>query len=69
MERAMDWMLAFFDWLARYKGVPVLLGIFLIAVNFLLVVLAGDTWIARTNLLLHLGLIIALFGELLADVL
>jgi len=65
----MKWMQAFFDWLARYKGVPVLVGILLIAVNFLLVVFAGDSWMARTNVLLHLGLIIALFGELLADVL
>ncbi len=65
----MKWMLAFFDWLADHKGVPVLFGIALIAINFLLVVLLGDSWIARTNALLHLGLIIALFGELLADVL
>ncbi len=65
----MKWMQAFFDGLARYKGVPVLVGILLIAVNFLLVVFAGDSWMARTNVLLHLGLIIALFGELLADVL
>jgi hypothetical protein len=62
-------MLAFFDWLAGHKGVPVLFGVGLIVVNFLVVVFAGDGWAARTNLFLHIGLVVALFGELLADVL
>ena len=65
----MKWMLTFFDWLAHYKGFPVLFGIALIVANFLVVVFASQSWIARTNALLHLGLVIALFGELLADVL
>ncbi len=62
-------MLRFFDWLANHKGVPVLVAIGLIVVNFLLVLLVPEGWGARTNVCLHAGLIVGLFGELLADVL
>lgn len=62
-------MLRFFDWLANHKGVPVLVAIGLITVNFLLVLINPEGWGARTNVCLHAGLVIGLFGELLADVL
>jgi hypothetical protein len=62
-------MQSFLDWLADHKGVPILIGIALILVNFAVVLLASDGWAARTNLLLHVGLIISLLGELMADVL
>lgn len=62
-------MLAFFDWLADHKGIPVIVGICLILVNFLLVLFAPEGWVAQTNLFLHIGLVIGLLGELLAEVL
>lgn len=65
----MEVMLKFFDWLANHKGVPVLLAIGLIVVNFVLVVVHPEGWGARTNVCLHAGLVVGLFGELLADVL
>jgi hypothetical protein len=62
-------MLAFFDWLADHKGMPILVGIGLILVNFIVVLVASDGWAARTNVFLHIGLVIGLLGELLTDVL
>jgi hypothetical protein len=62
-------MSTFLDWLADHKGIPVLIGIGLILVNFLVVILAPGGWVARTNVFLHAGLIIGLLGGLVADVL
>ncbi len=60
------------DYLARNKGLPVFLGVLLVILNytaqfFVHVPIFG--FIANTNLLLHLGIIIALLGILLGDAL
>jgi hypothetical protein len=57
------------DWLSEYlalrKGLLPLIGILLIVVNFVFrLVPAG--WVTTTDLFLHLGIIIALLGILLA---
>jgi hypothetical protein len=49
------------------KGLLPLVGIGLILLNFLLAcVLPADWFLVRTNLFLHLGLITALIGQMLA---
>ncbi len=56
------------DFLARLPGLPVLIGIALIVANFVLQLLPPWPvvgWMADVNLLLHLGVVIALFGTLL----
>jgi hypothetical protein len=53
--------------LANRKGLLPLAGIALIILNFLLAsILPADWFIVRTNLFLHLGLIVAIFGQMLA---
>lgn len=55
------------EYFAHRKGLLPLLGILLIIVNFLLVSFLPPEWyIVRANLALHLGLVIAIFGFLLA---
>ncbi len=55
------------EYLAHRKGLLPLLGILLILVNFLLVsILPAEWYIVRANLMLHLGLVIAILGILLA---
>lgn len=57
------------DFLARLPGLPVLVGLGLVLVNFVLQLLPPWPvigWMADVNLLLHLGLVISLFGTLLA---
>ena len=57
------------EFIAVYKGVPVLLGALLVLINFVVVLLAPEAWLARTNLLLHLGVVVGLLGILLGDAL
>jgi hypothetical protein len=55
------------EYLSTRKGFLPLIGIGLIILNFLLAsILPQDWFIVRTNLFLHLGLIIALLGQMLA---
>jgi hypothetical protein len=47
------------------KGLLIFIGIFLVTLNFILG-LFFDNWLAQSNLLLHLGIIIGFFGVMLA---
>jgi hypothetical protein len=54
------------EFLANRKGLLPMLGIFLILCNLVLQFMPGLGWIVQTNLLLHLGIVIALLGFLVA---
>lgn len=54
------------EYLAVRKGLLLLLGVVLIAVNLVLQFTPGAGWLASTNLFLHLGVIVALVGVMLA---
>ena len=55
------------EYFAHRKGLLPLLGILFIFINFALVSLLPAEWyLVRTNLILHLGLVLAIFGMLLA---
>ena len=57
------------DFLAERRGLLPLIGIALIVLNLLLHVVVGllgtDIWLASSNLLLHIGLIVGIIGLLL----
>jgi hypothetical protein len=57
------------DWLSEYiavrKGLLPLIGIVLVIANFMVVIFSSG-WLATSNLLLHLGVILAILGFLLA---
>lgn len=53
------------EFLAHRKGLLPLIGILLVAVN-LVIRLTSAGWLASSDLFLHLGVIIALLGLLLA---
>lgn len=61
------------EFLASLPGLPTLVAIGLVTLNLVLQFLPADWpvvgWLAQTNLLLHLGLILGLVGELLHDAL
>jgi hypothetical protein len=58
------------EYLARRKGLLPLTGIGLILINLLLVsILPPDWYLVRSNLLLHIGLIVSLFGLILSKAL
>lgn len=63
MNRLLDTLSDFF---AHRKGLLPMLGIILVFTNFLIQFLPWDGWISDSNLLLHLGIIIAIVGFLLS---
>ncbi len=52
--------------LHRRQGLLPLIGIGLIILNFVLVSIFPDGFLIETNLFLHLGIIVALIGQMLA---
>ncbi len=66
-----NWFSKFLDqasnYLAHRKGLLPFVGIFLILVNLILVIfLPPASFLVISNLFLHLGLIVALFGLMLS---
>jgi hypothetical protein len=61
--------------LAHNKGLLVFLGVGLVALNMILSLFLGPddagvgAWLAQTDLLLHLGVIVGLLGILIGDAL
>lgn len=64
ISRLLDW---FSNFLAHRKGLLPLIGIILILLNFILqFFFPFGHWLTASNLFLHLGVIAAVFGMLLA---
>ncbi len=63
MSKLLDWLS---EYLAHRKGLLPIIGIVLIIINLVLQFLLPPGWLVSTNLLLHIGLIIAIFGLMLA---
>lgn len=67
----MKWLSKLIDdasnYFAHRKGLLPLMGIVFVMINFILPFVFGlDNWVAASNLFLHLGVIIAIFGMMLA---
>ncbi len=54
------------EFLARVRGLPSLIAILLAVLNFVIQFIPGLEILARTNLFLHLAVIIGLMGLMLA---
>ncbi|HZJ23488.1 MAG TPA: hypothetical protein VFD54_09285 [Anaerolineales bacterium] len=54
------------DYFAHRKGLLPLLGILLVIINYILPFLIGLNIVTQSNLFLHLGVIVAIFGIMLA---
>jgi hypothetical protein len=59
------------DYVSGHRGVPVLIGVLLVILNYLLRLLPDTQlgFIESTDLLLHLGVMVGLLGVLLGDAL
>jgi hypothetical protein len=67
----MKWLSRLLDnasnYFAHRKGLLPLIGILLVVINYILPFIFGlDTLVTGSNLFLHLGIIIAIFGMMLA---
>ena len=54
------------EFLAHRKGLLPFIGLFLILVNLLIQFIFPGSFLAETNLFLHIGLLIAIFGLMLS---
>ena len=55
------------NFFAHRKGLLPMIGILLIVINYILLFVLGPyNFVTGTNLLLHLGIIVAIFGFMLA---
>jgi hypothetical protein len=63
ISRLLDFMS---NYLAHRKGLMPLIGIALIFINLVLAIIIPGSFLVTTNLFLHIGLIIAIFGLMLA---
>ena len=63
MSKLVDWLSEF---LAHRKGLLPLVGIALIVVNLLMQFVMPPGWLVSSNLFLHVGLIIAILGLMIA---
>lgn len=64
ISKLLDW---FSNFLAHRKGLLPLIGIALVIINLLLqFIFPLGHWLPASNLFLHLGVVIAIFGMMLA---
>lgn len=62
------WLDRLSAFIARYKGLPTMLAVALVVLNFVLQFF-NLGWLSSSNLLLHLGIVVGLIGLLLAEAL
>ena len=64
ISKLLDW---FSNFLAHRKGLLPLIGITLVIINLLLhFILPFGHWLPTSNLFMHLGVVIAIFGMMLS---
>jgi hypothetical protein len=54
------------EFLAHRKGLVPFFGIFLVGINFVLQYLPNGSFLVESNILLHIGVIVAVLGLMLA---
>ena len=67
MKQALSYLLDnLSEFLAHRKGLLLIVGLLFVIANAVLQFIPAAAWFAQTDLLLHLGIIIAVLGVLLA---
>ncbi len=54
------------EFISKRRGLPTMIAIVLVVINLIFQFIPGLEWLARTNVLLHVGVIIGLLGILLS---
>ncbi len=68
-QLALDTVNKFVDFLAERRGLPLLLGMLLVVLNFFCQFVPALGWFAEYNVLLHLGVLLAVGGSLMSSIL
>jgi len=67
----LEFIQRFTNFIARLPGLPIIIAVGLVILNLILQLLPAWPvvgWLAQTNLLLHVGLIVGFLGLLLGEV-
>jgi hypothetical protein len=59
----------FVDFLAGKRGLPLLLGLLLVVLNFFCQFVPALGWFAEYDVLLHLGVMLSIIGSLMSSIL
>jgi hypothetical protein len=62
------WLDRLSGFIARYKGLPTMVAVLLVVLNYILQFF-NLGWLSTSNLLLHVGIVVGLIGVLLAEAL
>lgn len=54
------------EYLSRRRGLPTIIAIALVILNFVVQFIPGLAWLGNMNILLHLGVVIGFLGILLS---
>jgi len=65
ITRLSQWVDTLSDFFAHRKGLLPIIGMLLIFINFILQ-FSSQNWLVDTNLFLHLGIVVAILGFMLA---
>ncbi len=60
------WLDRLSSFIARYKGLPTMIAIALIILNFIFRLFLSEGWLIETDFLLHLGIVVGFIGLLMA---
>ncbi len=68
-QSALDIVNKFVDFLAEKRGLPLLLGLRLVVLNFFCQFVPALGWFAEYDVLLHLGVLLSIIGSLMSSIL
>jgi hypothetical protein len=68
-QSALDTVNWFVNFLAEKRGLPLLLGLLLVVLNFFCQFIPALGWFAEYDVLLHLGVILSIIGSLMSSIL
>ena len=57
------------EFLERWRGLPAVIGVLLVILNFIVSFIPGATWLTWHNWLLHLGIVVSVIGLLVTEAL
>ena len=57
------------EFLERWRGLPALIGVLLVVLNFIASFIPGALWLTWHDWLLHLGIVVGIIGLLVTETL
>ena len=69
MESVITMLDRLLEFLERRRGLPAIIGVFLVILSFIASFVPGVPWLTWHDWLLHLGIVVAVLGLLVGEIL